>query len=267
MATPTHRIVKTPNPSVWSLAVTVGVGQLSLDPDFTPVEGTAYKDFPRWFKDNSYIKKWADYTYIASEDGPHAGEVVLIFCKNFTDIEIGTPFRTTTEFGNKNWPAILLAIAFPQVPGIHGSSNGVIGGKAATILSKVYSERRVVIPECNEGTLFITEEFFSNKPFVIPQYPTPVETEVSWDIPNGAKGSFIGLHGDILIPHTQTASAGIVQGDAAAASGVQKGQFFPATNFEEWASYYISHTQSFQNGYYGVRKRIVPPQQPDPSTI
>lgn len=267
MANTTHRIVKTPNPSVWSLVVSVQASELASQPDFTPAEGTAYKDFPRWLKDNSYIQKWGDYTYVANEDGDNPGDVRLVFCKNFTATENSTPFRTTTYFGNHTWPAILQAIAFPPVQGQHHASNGLIGGKSAIILSKQYSERRVVIPEANEGTLFTVEEFFSNVPFVIPRYPTPVLTEVSWDIPNGPKGQFYGLHPDIRIPHTQVAVAGIVQGDQAAASGISKGQFFPATNFEEWSDYYLSQSQDFQYGYYSKRVKVSPPDQPEPQTI
>lgn len=263
----THRIVKTPNPSVWSLAVTVQADILGTKPDFTPMEGTAYKNFPKWLISSDFLKNWGDYTYVQSEDGNTPGSVTLLFVKNFTPEENSTPFRTITYFDDHRWPAIMLAIGFPPVQGVNHSHNGIINGKSAIILSKMYSERRVIIPEVNEGTLFKKEEFFSNVPFTIPQYDTPVETEVFWDIPNGPHGSFVGLHPDIPIPHTQVATAGIVEGNQSEASSIQKGQFFPATNFEDWSTYVWKHTQEFQNGYYAVRIWVTPPTQPEAQVI
>jgi hypothetical protein len=267
MANTTHRIVKTPNPSVWSLAVTVKAEILAGRPDFTPVEGTAYKDFPKWFKDSAFMKYWGDYTYVQSEDGQDPESVRLIFVKNFTPQEAAQPFRTIESFGDHSWPAIMKAIAFPPVQGIHGSHNGVVGGRGGIVVSKLHIERRVVVPPVSEGSKFITEEFFSNVPFAIPLYEVPIPTEVSWDIPDGPKGSFVGLHPKILIPDTQTATAGIVQGEASNASGICRGQFFPATNFEGWQRYVLKHTQTFQNGYYAIRVWVEPPNEPEKQII
>lgn len=267
MANTTHRIVKTPNPSVWSLAVTVKESILATQPDFTPVEGTPYSQFPKWFKDSSFEKNWGSYTYVSNEDGAEPGTVRLIFVKNFTASQTSTPFRTTTYFEDKSWPAVMKAIAFFPVQGVSHSHNGIIGGKSAIILSKMYAERRVIIPEVSEGTLWTKEEFFSNTPFTIPQYPVPTPTEVFWDLPNGPRGSFVGLHGKILIPHTQTATAGIVQGEQADASGICKGQSFPETNFLDWSPYVVRHTQSFDNGYYGIKLSVTPPDQPESEVI
>lgn len=260
----THQPIRTPNPSVWNLEVTVKASILASNPDITPVEGTPYDQFPKWFKDSAYIKQYGGYTYIDNKDGPQRGDVTLIFCKNFTAEQATQAYRTYYRFGNHRWPPQLLALAFIKDNAFPRAINGVVKGKGAVIVGPTYYVRRVMIPEINEGSRFKIEEFFSNIPLPISQYLVPVPTEVMWDIP-GARGSIPEcLHPKIVVPHTQSASAGIVQGDASAASGIIAGQTFPETDMVELEPYVVSQSNDFeQGGYHSIRVTVEPPDTPE----
>lgn len=260
----THQPIRTPNPSVWNLEVTVKASQLATDPDFTPTEGTAYNLFPKWLKDSAYIRKWGEYTYIDNRDGPQKGDVTLVFCKNFTAAEAATPFRTYWRYGNHRWPPQLLALSFIKDNNFPRAINGTIKGQAGVILGPNYYVRRVLIPEINEGSRFLVEEFFSNTALPISSGLVPVPTEVMWDIP-GARGSVPEcLHPDIRIPHTQSATIGIVAGNVSDAAGVIAGQFFPETEMTELEPYVISQSNDFSSGYSSTRVTVYPPQTPEP---
>lgn len=256
----THRIIKTPNPSVWSLAVTAKASILASQPDFTPVEGTAYKDFPKWLKDSSYIKKWGNYTYVGSEDGSNPGDVVLIFVKNFTAQENATPYRTTTYFGDHPWPPVLKVVVL--LPAGNTATNGSINGTSALFIGKKYKARVVFIPDCREGTKFIEEDFFSNVPFDIPQYIVPVATGVSFDVPGTSANFPDSLHPEIIIPETEVVSYALISGTAFGASQTLKGQVFPKTNFTDWGQYVKSDQQTYNQGYPRKRITVIPPNPP-----
>ena len=211
----------------------------------------------------NYAKLYGQYvlTEVARR---YAGYVTLTFIEHQTAAQASQPWRVTSSFGNHRWPPILLALAFIQDNTFQRSTNGAQGNNAAIVLGPSYYVREAFIPETNEGTRFVEEEFYSDTPFIIPQYETPVETAVSYDIP-GARGSFPScLHPKIVVPSMRSSSTIVVQGSASDIAGAINGQVFPATNMEEWQPYVLSDQQKFENGAWRrTRVTVYPPEQPE----
>jgi len=250
-----------------------------------PAEGALYKDFIAKAFPKSFLKQCSDYRYVNGENGlqPHAtpparvmgmaqplvtsdGEatVGLLFLPNMSQEEMDTPFRTTTSFGNHRWPPILQALAFFKDHNLPRSSFGTRYGQGAYISGPTYYVREIYQCEVNEGSRFIMEEFFSNAPFSIPLYPVPIPRAVYFDIP-GVRGGFPECIGpEIRIPRTQSASsASYITGNAAIANGAVNGQYYPATDMEEWEPYILTDQQDFQEGYVRKRIRVLPPYVDD----
>jgi len=249
------KTTRTPNPALRSLIVSVDEASLAPLAGVLPVEGTLFSDtswkgiFPR-----DYMKLYSGFRYATQLEDTKDG-AQLLFAKVRTDAEINTPFRSTSRFGNHYWPPVLKSLTFPIVTGFPY----VIQTGASTWVT---SDRRVVrevyIPSANEGSRFIEDEFTSDQPFSIPQYPVPTASAVSYHLVNINGGFPECLHKKIDI-------LAIVGADGST-GGVVPGQEFPATNFTEWQPYVISDTQELTGGvYYRKRVRVFPP--PEPKTI
>lgn len=280
----THFFVPTPNPAVVGLRVLVKQSVLAADPSILPAEGMLYKDFAQRVFPKDYIKECADYRYVDCGNGggasPSPSEAVpgvmkvegmdagstlsLLFLPNLSDEQKGTPYRTLSYFGNHRWPPILKFLKFIQDPVFTRSTNGRKAGQAAIITGPTYYVRIGYIPEVNEGTLFIQREYFSDTPYDVQRSPIPTPTAIFYDMP-GIRGSFEEcLHGDIEIPESQSATSSILIGDSTAATitGNIPGQFYPRTNFTEWAPYFLTQQQVFDNGYKLTTIQVFPPDVP-----
>lgn len=211
----------------------------------------------------SYAKLYGSYV-LTEIVRRYAGFITLTFIQHQTAAQASTPWRITSSFGNHRWPPILLALAFIQDNTFQRSTNGAKAQKAAIVLGPSYYVREAFIPETNEGARFIEEEFYSDTPFIIPQYETPVATSISYDIP-GARGTFPeSLHPKIVIPATRSSSTVVIQGSASDIAGSIGGQVFPATNMEEWQPYVLSDQQKQENGAWRrTRVTVYPPEQPE----
>lgn len=267
----THAVEATPNNQILALRVQVRQDVLASNPNIVPPEGTLYKDFEGRLFSKDWLAKFGNYRFIDTDNGrqqsqnPNAkvmgmaapveginggATLSLLFLPSLSASQRDTPFRTMTSMGNHRWPPILLELALLQERSIPQSN---------------YFVRERYIPDVNEGTRFVQEEFFSDVPYIIPSYEVPIPSSVSYDV-SGARGSFPEcLHDDITIKGTQTYNL-ITFLTAGSAFGNLQGQFFPATNFIEWAPYVLSDDQNFQSGYYRKRITVWPPEMPEEIT-
>ena len=250
-SSPTHEILDTPVNQEWALKVWIDRGVFAADPDKlanTP-DGTAYQDFPQGVLPMDFIRGWGTYQFFSNENGPPgSGKIALIFGKHKTDSQKKTPFRTTTRFGNHYWHPVLKEIRFIPVSGFPIYSGNVPAQR--------YLVREVYIPEMNEGTLFVTEEYFAPTPFSIPRHPVPTPTAISYHFLGGLRGSFPSCLHDTIDIAAQAALIG------ASPTGLE-GQIFPKTNFKEWAPYVVSDEQNrVEAGYHRIKVTCFPPSPP-----
>lgn len=258
----THRTINTPDPRYRSLVVTVTENSFASNGGVIPVQGTKYKDFPRSIISSDYLKEFADFTYVQQlEDSKDGGR--LVFARSFTDQERKTPFRTTTTFGNHRWPPILKSLKFELARDFPLNTQKSEGSNHQLVTANRYLVREVYIPEINEGTRFIQDEFISDIPFVIPSYPVPTPTSVTYHYLNIRGGFPECLHKEINISKL-ISTVSTFNGTATTNSYNElKGQIFPETNFVEWTSYVISDTQELSGGvWYRKRIRVYPPPMP-----
>lgn len=263
----THRTVQTPNPKFRSLQISVKEATFASSAGIIPPEGTLYSD-PAWksFFGKDYLKEFSDFRYICqTSDNQNGG--TLLFCRSMTPEQRDTPFRTTTRFGNHHWYPILKKLEIIPDSGSARSYRAVVNGQNAVNSGPSFYVRQVYIPAVDQGSRFIVEEFFSDIPYVIPQYPTPKPSNVSYDVP-GVRGGFPEcLHDDIYIQSISTTIDTTVIGTSGQLTSIGggstiPGQFFPRTNFKSWSPYVISDEQKFENGYYRQRVTVFPPPLP-----
>ncbi len=258
----THRTHPTPSPSERSLVVTVSEDSFAstggkIPPQNTPYNSPLFKTF--FGKD--YLKEFGDFIYTGQ-----VGDYGLAFAMGKTLDEANTPFRTYREFKNHYWPKILLALGivqdytFPQV------TNNISGNNAGIVTAPTNYGKYALIDDVEEGSIFVTEEFFGPLPYNIPRYPVPVTTPVHVEV-LGVQYDFPKvLHPKIVVPNTRTGDAQLVSGSASGVGGALNGQIFPATNFETWAPYVLTDQQEYRdNGWYRIRVRVYPPDIPEVS--
>lgn len=262
----THKTIPTPNPAFRSLRVVVGEDSYASNGGLIPKEGTLYKDpaFKGLFAQD-YRKEFEDFRYVTQDQG---NDGALLFVRSMTNNQRLTPYRTITSFGGEFvWDAILKALVFIPDRNFGRSTNGIRNGRGAVISGPQYYVRQVYQPAVRRGTRFITQYFFSDKPYNIGSQLVPIPRSVFYDVP-GAQGYFPDCLGpEVRIPDTQTANAAFVAGAQAYASGALQGQYFPATNFEEWSPYFSKIDQDFQNGYLMTRTMAIPPLVDDDPNI
>jgi len=257
----THTTSSTPNPRDRSLIVTVGETTYASNPFCLPKEGTLYKDFPKGIKSDDYLKQFAEYVYVC-QIPTHK----LLFAPNKTPQEANTPYRSVfSKFGNHRWHPILKNLVLLENPSFPRATNFILNGEQGFANAPSYDDQYIYIPDVNEGSRFLTQEYFSPRPFVIPSYRVPIPTGIQYSL-GDLKGSFQDcLHDDIEIPAARQSNAIFLGSTALSGSGSQSGQFFPKTNFQTWLPYVVYDEQELQvegGGWYRKRIRVYPPLRP-----
>jgi hypothetical protein len=261
-------LLPTPNPSKFAFAVTVPQKVIVNNPSAWPVEGSSFNTFP-WPPDPTLQanNKFGLYIYTScklSNSPERDNAVTFIFGPYLTEEQKNTPFRVSTQVKNHRWPAILLALGIQQDYTFPNSTNVVSGSNVGIVTAPRNYPKQVYIPEINEGSRFVTEEFFASTEFDIPQTPIPTPTSVSVNILDVTLNFPECLHPRISIPNTRTGDVRVVAGSASDAGGALNGQVFPATNFETWAVYVLTDQQEFTEvGWHRIRVRVYPPALPD----
>lgn len=265
---PKWELIKTPNPSEFGIAVTVPMNKVVSSPANFPVEGSLLSQniwaADRVLTDPALYGNYIYTDYQQSVSSEKERSFTFFYAKNKTEEEKNTPYREFPEHGNHYWPPMLLMLRFIPDRNFPITTQGANG---QTIIGFRHYVREVFIPGANEGTLFVTREFFAATKFDIGQAPVPEPTAVSYDY-LGARGNFPEcLHGKIRIPSMRTAFASYTTGGSTTgASGVLSGQLFPETNFTEWAPYILSDKQTFTGvGWHRIQIEVFPP--PIPETI
>lgn len=260
----THKTIQCVDPTYRSLMVSVSESSFASNGGLLPPIGTRYDD-NAWkaIIGSDYKKEFADFVYIQqSEDSKDGG--TLIFSRSRTLAQRNTPFRTTTEFGNHRWPPILKELRFIPARDFPLTTQNVSGSNVGTVYAVRYLVREVYIPEVNEGSRFVTEEFTSDTPFDIPQYSVPTPTSVSYHYLNLRGGFPECLHKKIDLKALISTTASNFSGVTASSYNELEGQVFPATNFIEWAPYVLSDKQELTGGVWCRRRvRVYPPPMPD----
>jgi hypothetical protein len=271
MATYRWRLVQTPNPSEFAFAVNVPQDTVGKNPTFAPQPGDLFKNLGvvngksyGWIPDPALAQddRFGLYEYVQMAAFKAGDDAMFIYGKPKTAAQKDTPFREIPEFGNHYWPPMLLLLKFIPDRNFPITTQGA-GGQM--IVGYRHYVREVFIPGANEGSMFITREYFAPTQFEIGQAAVPEPTAVSYDY-LGARGSFPEcLHERIRIPAMRTAFASYTTGGGSAgASGVLAGQIFPATNFTEWAPYILSDKQTLtEGGWHRIQVEVYPPPIPD----
>lgn len=204
--------------------------------------------------------------YVFTDSGKQEGDVVFKYGLPKSQVVANTPFRRTwMKHGNHRWPPILKGIVLLEDNAFPRSTNYISNGVQGVATGANYYDRYIYIPDTNEGTRFLLDEFLSPMPFQIPRYRTPVATSVQYSV-NGLNGSFPEcLHDEITIPATRTATATYIGGTAFSGNGSVEGQYFPRTNFKSWTPYVVYDSQEQQEDsglWYRQRIRVYPPTLP-----
>lgn len=259
----THQTIPTPNPRERALVVKAKEEVFAHNPDVLPATGTSYGEFDRAIFGADYRREYDDYLFTGQLE--NAGTYAqLAFAKYKTEEEKKIPFRRLwKKNGNHRWPPILKGYVLLEDNGMPRSGNVIVNGQPGIVTGPSYFDRYIYIPDCNEGTRFLLEEYFSPTEFVIPRYRAPVATGIQISV-NGLNTSIPeSLHDDIDIPATRTANATYYGGQAYSGNGNLEGQSFPRTNFKTWLPYVLFAEQEYQSGgWYMQRIRVFPPLRP-----
>lgn len=206
---------------------------------------------------------WGDYAYTSKQPIGEGG-MRFFWAKNKNDEDKNTPFRSYTEVKNHRWSPILLAFGIQQDYTFPNSTNVISGNDVGIVTAPRNYPKYVYIPEVNEGSRFVIEEFFAATKFDIPQTPVPTATAVQVNMLDVTLSFPESLHPKIVIPNTRTGLTQVIAGVAGEAGGGINGQVFPATNFETWAPYIMTDQQEFtETGWHRIRVRVYPPALPD----
>lgn len=261
----THQTIPTPNPRERALTVSVKEEVFAQQDDLLPPEGTTtYGEFDRMLFGQDYRRVYEDYIYTGQIDNGRDGSATLTFAKYKSEEDKKTPFRRTwKKNGNHRWPPLLKNYILLEDSAMPRSANFITNGESGMVTGPSFYDRYVYIPDVNEGTRFLLEEYFSPTAFIIPRYRAPVPTGVQISVA-GLNSQFPeALHDDIEIPPTRTANATFYGGSAYSGNGSVEGQFFPKTNFKTWLPYVLFCEQEQQSGgWYMQRIRVFPPLRP-----
>lgn len=256
----------TPNPAEFAIRVRASPTQVLGKMGALVAGTTTLKEFDLATAPSS--EGIGDYIYTYATGPDDGGRLAFHFAKPKTDAEKRTPWRSQIErMGNHRWPDILVALAvttdysFPRSASIIDSATNVQG----IVTAPRYRIAEALIPEMNEGTRFLVQEFLSPTVFTIPRYRLPCATSVSLTLPDGTGYSHGEcLHDTIELDPLPTAQSTLLSGSAGNAGGIMGGQRFPASNFKTWRPYWFSDEQQLRDGvWYRRRVRVIPPRVPD----
>lgn len=226
-----------------------------------PILGDTYGSASA-FHSQTRISEYGNYICTKAEDGGE-GYFWYFFSKNKTAPEAAAPFKNPEEnFGNHYWPPILKAIDILRnaVPKTANTGNSVYSGWS-------YSAVPIFVPSADTGTLFVLREMLGPTSFGIPQWPTPMSSSVSFNLPNSASFSFPEcLHDDISIDGLQDLEQIYATVGAAITNrvGLVNLRSFPATNFKTWLPYFLydRQTRTATGAYHRTQMEVVPPPLP-----
>lgn len=264
-----ERVPGPPGSGEFVLRAWVRMSQIR-DDSSKPVEGTTtYRAF-KWHTDQGGTESFYDYIYTYAEPQQRDGMIGFNFAKPKTDEQKRTPFRSFLErSGNHPWPDILTALAvtadytFPRAGAI------IKDGELGTVTGPSYRVSEANIPQMNEGTRFLVQEFCAPTVFTIPRYRVPGATSVSLALPDGTTYRHPEcLHDDIEIEALNTASSTYLAGSESTVGGNILNQKFPASNFSRWRPYWFSDEQVLREGlWFRRRVRVIPPRPSQPQII
>lgn len=257
--------VDTPDPNEFAIAVFVKDtfirGRMSTFPT-----GTKLRETPDWIpKIPASTQEYGEYEFI-KRTNKDAEYVTYYFGKPKSEEDKNTPFRpAVTSCKNHRWPMVIHALAKIQDRFMGRSASARSGTSPATNIGPQYYLKEAITQECNEGTLFLLEEFLSPTPFDIPQHQVPVATSMKIILPGVEQTYPESLHGRIEIEDSLSSDAQIVAGAASDFGSALSGQVFPATNFEDWRPYYLEDDQKqLECGlWHRWRIRVKPPRKPE----
>lgn len=250
------KLLPTPNPREVSFVVQVLAKDILSKG--VPEVGAAYKTCSQ-VRGVNMADGFKDYVFAQVVDG-EPNYVGFLFVKSRTVEEAKVAFRTHEETISYNWPNVLKSLKFFRDTSFPVWTEGP-GGRR--IYGARHFVRKVYIPGGSYATTVVTEEFLGNDKFDIPPARSPQPGDVSFDYLD-VEGAFRALHDDLTLPNLRTAVAAYTTGgESGEVSGVLPGQFFPATNFTDWAPHTIEDAQVYSNGlWYRTRRRVRPPIRP-----
>jgi hypothetical protein len=256
---PKFDLLPTADPNEDAVAVTCEVDNLRLAQ--MPVEeSTTYAQFGAG--DRSRADEFGSYIFTVKSK-PGAGLLTFHFAKPKTEEEKRTPFKSAIErMGNHRWPDILLALGVTVDYSFPRSATIISGDTQGIVTAPRYRIAEALIPEMNEGTRFLVQQFQAPTMFTIPRYRTPSATAIRLVLPDGASYSHNEcLHEEIELDPLPTAQTTLLSESGAPAGGIMGGQRFPASNFTRWRPYWFSDEQVLRDGvWYRRRVRVIPPR-------
>jgi len=261
MASPNIKFeaLPTPNPEEVSIRVWQDANQISADT--IPTIGMAYKDTK--LPSRPRVETFGEYVYtFMSKEGD---DLWFYFGKPKTQLERDTPFRVFSGTRQHTWDAVLedlyaVRSTFPQT---------VNNGTATSSTPSIFSRYRYR-PAVSYNSVVIIEQFLAPTPWPRSAFihEQPVPTDVN--------GSYVGipmkfercLHDICEFPEL-VPGASVIYGVGTKMPPVGRNparQIFPATNFVDWAPFYLADDQQPVNGLFlRERVKIFPP--PIPATI
>ncbi len=256
---PKFDLLDTPDPDESSVAVTCEVDNLRLIQ--MPVAGTTtYLQFTAG--DRSRVDEFGAYIYtMKSKPGP--GLLTFHFAAPKTEEQKRTPWKSSIQrMGNHRWPDILVALGVTTDYTFPRSATVIEGNEQGVVIAPRYRIAEALIPEMNEGTRFLVQEFQAPTVFAIPQYRLPCAGAVRFTLPDGtvyAHGE--SLHDDLELEGLPTSSTTLIGGTGTPSGGTMGSQKFPASNFTRWRPYWFSDEQELRDGvWYRRRVRVIPPR-------
>lgn len=240
----------------------------NISPTGAVIKGAKYQDLiPLVSVD--YQQRFGSFILTGTENR-YAGFITLLFSKDKTSTVLNdpnnpnTPVRTNAETKSGHyWHPILKRLDFVPTSFPYTQINFNGGGAQVIQQAARYVIRQVYIPGTSEGTKFITSIFQAPTQFLIPQWESPVPTEVSFHYVN-LSGSFPSCLHKTMTLQSLLGTIGYVNSSGPTATPeVLKGQIFPATNFTGWEEYVLDDSQKLVNGVWvRTQIKVVPPEEP-----
>lgn len=278
MATIRWKLLPTPDPSALTFAVLIPQDIVSQYPTCVPQTGALFKTLGiagnpsgksvGWIPDAALAQDSRFGLYVYTGMSRENLDMVFFYGRPKTPEEANKPFREYTEFKNHHWPKILQGFAILQDYTFPNVTNVISGNDSGIVTAPQNYAKWALVDSTDEGTRFVTEEFWSPTKFDIPGYPTPATTSIHVEVLGRDYDFPDCLHPKIVVPNTVTGSAQLVNGVGSAGGGALNGQVIPATNFETWAPYVLTDQQEYRDGgWYRIRVRVFPPPLPETAVI
>lgn len=258
-----YNILSTPNPQ--ELSFRVWVDSTKLRPEDIPADLQTFRTTAEARRHQHLVQYYGDYVFTYPEAGD--GGMWLYYAKNKTDAEKNTPFETYSSRRDYHWPSVLedlYIVGTTEFPQTVGTGSGNVSSTTR------YFPRFRYRPSVSYNSRVKIEQFLSPT-----KWPDSTFAKVQ-PVPTNIDAYFVGLsinferclHGDIefteLVPGAQVVfNAGMKNPPASRRTDKQ---FFPATNFTDWAPFVLDDRQQMTNGVF-LRERISIFPPPIPETI